>query len=103
MNRKPTKPDKAVMQAVQVQQTLYQGPLPAPEALERYESTLPGAANRIICMAEDEMKHRHAQELVALQSDMALRAIIHTEENKAFLSLPVLGMVKAIRNHLPGQ
>lgn len=40
----------------------HEGPLPAPEDLQRYDALLPGAAERIICMAEDEAAHRRRLE-----------------------------------------
>lgn len=39
----------------------YSGPLPPPEVLERYNEILPGAAERIISLAESQ--HHHRQEL----------------------------------------
>lgn len=50
-----------VKSSVQVSET-YSGPLPPPEALARYDQIVPGAAERILCMAENEMKHRHENE-----------------------------------------
>src|ERR1700733_9145648 len=41
----------------------YAGPLPHPEHLEHFERTLPGAADRILIMAEQEQGHRHAWEM----------------------------------------
>lgn len=40
----------------------FSGPIPPPEALERYEKIAPGAADRILTMAEMEQRHRHAYE-----------------------------------------
>ena len=40
----------------------YQGPLPSPEVLHGFESILPGAAERIFVMAENEQKHRHSNQ-----------------------------------------
>ena len=34
------------------------GPLPPPAMYESYEKTLPGSANRIMTLAEDEQRHR---------------------------------------------
>ena len=91
MSREPTHPDNPVVQAVQVQQTLHYGPLPAPEAMEQYERALPGSVHRIICMAEEEMRHRHTQEIAALQSDMNHRAMIHATESQAVARGQYLG------------
>ena len=38
------------------------GPLPHPHFFQTYEATLPGAAERILAMAEREQKSRHARE-----------------------------------------
>lgn len=42
--------------------SVHVGPLPAPEAFEKYETTLPGAAERILKLAEGEALHRRAME-----------------------------------------
>lgn len=55
----------------------WSGPLPAPESLIRYNEAVPGAADRIIAMAESEMKHRHEQEKKAL-ADSSNLAILST-------------------------
>ena len=39
-------------------QSEYSGPLPHPITFEGYEKTIPGSANRIIIMAEDNAKNR---------------------------------------------
>ena len=41
------------------EQHVYSGPLPEPEALAKYDQIVPGAAERILTMAEKEMQHRH--------------------------------------------
>lgn len=40
----------------------FSGPLPPPQHLDRYEKVLPGAAERIVAMAEREQRHRHGWE-----------------------------------------
>ena len=40
----------------------YEGPLPSPEAFASYEQTAPGAANRILQLAEDEAQHRRSED-----------------------------------------
>lgn len=42
--------------------TAFQGPLPSPEILAGFESVLPGAAERIMKMAEKEQDARHSYE-----------------------------------------
>lgn len=40
----------------------YSGPLPTPEMLAAYGEAIPGAAERILSMAEDEQAHRQAMD-----------------------------------------
>lgn len=40
----------------------YSGPLPLPEDLAKYDHIVPGAAERILRMAEKEMDHRHVED-----------------------------------------
>lgn len=41
---------------------LYQGPVPHPEILERFDNLVPGTAARMFQLAEDESKHRRELE-----------------------------------------
>lgn len=52
----------------------WSGPLPPPAALEQFERSSPGAADRILSMAEREEKHRHEQERKMLSSDTSARS-----------------------------
>jgi uncharacterized membrane protein len=45
----------------------YSGPLPPPSQLREYEDVLPGAADRIIRMAETQAEHRQDIEKVAVK------------------------------------
>ncbi len=47
----------------------FSGPLPPPETLEKYNQVLPGAAERIISMAEQQSRHRQALELTVVKSN----------------------------------
>lgn len=48
----------------------YSGPLPHPEHLEHFDRVLPGAADRILTMAEREQSHRHTWEQRELRSSI---------------------------------
>lgn len=50
------------------QQSAFSGPIPPPEALAQYDQIVPGSADRIIQMAENETKHRHSLENTALNA-----------------------------------
>lgn len=54
---------------VTAQQTFFSGPLPHPSVLKGYEEILPGAADRIITMAEKQAGHRHRLESLVLRFD----------------------------------
>jgi uncharacterized membrane protein len=51
--------------------TAYQGPIPSPSMLREYDTILPGAADRIIAMAEAQSRHRQELESKAIASDIA--------------------------------
>jgi uncharacterized membrane protein len=47
----------------------YSGPLPPPQELQKYNEILPGAADRIMTMAEEQARHRRSLENVVIGSD----------------------------------
>jgi uncharacterized membrane protein len=53
------KQDRALEARVEEQRLMLSGPLPASSEFQRYELALPGAADRILAMAEKEAEHRH--------------------------------------------
>ena len=50
------------------QSASFEGPMPPPAILEGYERLVPGAAERILAMAESDTKHQHAIEFAALNA-----------------------------------
>lgn len=54
---------------------LYSGPLPPASELARYEQVLPGAADRIIAMAEKQLTHRTEYEYAAISSQIKLEKL----------------------------
>lgn len=49
--------------------SIYSGPLPPPGDLSKYEEALPGAADRIIKMAETEQSVRHKLDTAVLEEN----------------------------------
>jgi uncharacterized membrane protein len=47
----------------------FSGPLPSPQLLERYDVIVPGAAERIIVMAEKQLEHRQDLERMVVASN----------------------------------
>ena len=81
----------AVKAAIQVsEEHHFSGPLPRPEDLAKYDQIVPGAAARIIQMAEKEMSHRHDNEKKLSKSIIwtTVMSIIF-----AFLSVIILSLL----------
>ncbi|MGA9509161.1 MAG: DUF2335 domain-containing protein [Candidatus Sulfotelmatobacter sp.] len=55
---------------LRIQSAAFSGPLPPPDALERYNQILPGAAERIIAMAENQQSHRQGLEKHVIHSNV---------------------------------
>lgn len=55
----------------QTQTQVFQGPTPPPEVMERYEKLVPGIAERLFKLAEDESLHRRALEDQANKANIA--------------------------------
>ena len=53
------------------QSSLFSGPLPSPETLKKFNEVVPGAAERIIKMAEDQSRHRRDLEKRVIESDLS--------------------------------
>lgn len=51
----------------------FSGPLPHPEDLAKYEQVLPGSADRIISMAEQQAEHRRTLEKTVILSNVTLQ------------------------------
>lgn len=52
----------------QIQHSSFSGPMPHPTVLEGYERLVPGAAERILVMAEADAKHQRELEFEALRA-----------------------------------
>lgn len=48
----------------------YSGPIPVPEAMEKYDQILPGAADRILKMAEQQTQHRQSLESAVIKGNL---------------------------------
>lgn len=69
----------------------YEGPLPPSAEYERYERTCPGAANRILAMAENEEAHRHQTENKIVNS-----VITRTKWGQFFAFIIALGSLGTV-------
>lgn len=68
----PASAQPEVIAALMAQLTIsaYSGPLPPPEILEGYERVVPGGANRVITMVEQQAAHRQTLERTVVLSDV---------------------------------
>ena len=57
--------------------TFYAGPLPSPALLKQFDDVVPGAAERIIKMAEEQEKHRQQLESLVIKND-TLKSLLGT-------------------------
>ncbi len=64
----PVKRQHQTPPAALVQVASFSGPIPPPDVLKRYEEVLPGAAERILKMAEEQSAHRRKLETTAINS-----------------------------------
>lgn len=74
----------------------HQGPLPPPELLHGYEQALPGAAERIVAMAEREQAHRHTQEARMIGGEYRTR---WSGQAAMIIAIIVLGLLVAYCVH----
>lgn len=56
--------------AAQVLAASFQGPLPPPQILHEYDEIVQGSAERIICIFENQVKHRQELEKKVITSDI---------------------------------
>jgi len=60
---------KQTLTGVQSSFQSYTGPIPPPAMLEKYNQVVPGAAERILKLAEDQSSHRQNIETIVIKSD----------------------------------
>jgi uncharacterized membrane protein len=60
--------DREIGVSTKVEQ--FSGPLPPPAILEQYNNVVPGAAERILKMAEEQSNHRRSLEQKVISSDV---------------------------------
>ena len=63
------RPQATTVVAHTAQLTLTAGPLPSPEMLAQYDAVVPGAAERILVMAERQADHRMSLEAQTVQGE----------------------------------
>jgi uncharacterized membrane protein len=80
----PIKPKAAgaVVQTMQMQ--AFVGPIPPPDVMEEYNRVLPGAAERILAMAENQLAHRQRVERLSAELESKKLDEAARESGRAF-------------------
>ena len=73
----------------------FSGPLPPPDELEKYERVSPGAAERIIAMAETQSSHRHELEKSLVNSE-------YKQASKGQICAAIIGTLAIISGTIAG-
>ncbi len=66
----PKEKQEIVTNIFSVAASSFSGPIPPPEILKGYEEVLPGSANRLLIMLEEQNQHRRDMEKNIIQSDI---------------------------------
>jgi uncharacterized membrane protein len=74
----------------------FQGPIPSPEILSNYSKADPSFPERVMKMAESEIKHRQEMDKEALQADIAMTNVEVKTEAAATIIGQILGFLIAI-------
>ena len=90
---------QVVEKVTAVATSTFRGPLPPPDALQRYEQICPGLADRIVALAEREAANRHKLEQenvrIAENDIVAARGETRHGQNLAF-ALTIVAFVAAV-------
>jgi len=76
--------------------THYQGAVPPPEILRGIDEIVPGAAARLIALAEQESNHRRSLEVKAIEANIAAQvaqAQINERQTKAVFRSDMIGQI----------
>ena len=68
--RQPQPPARRVSTSI----SAFQGPLPPPEILEQYNRIVPNGAERIVSMAESQMRHRQTLESAVVNGNITAQS-----------------------------
>jgi uncharacterized membrane protein len=99
LNEKRLKKKKVALKGEIIKGSFFTGPLPPPEIFEKYEDVCPGAADRIICMAEKQMSHRHVLEKEFLKSQSRNSIVGIIAAFVIALSIIIVGGVCILKGH----
>lgn len=89
----PALQEELFPEAIEVWRSLFSGPIPPPDVLSEYNQVLPGLAERIVRMTEDEGRHRRdVESRVVRLSELGLASA-----TLIALTIIVGGLVAAVK------
>ena len=89
-------------ESVQITETILRhtkGPIPSPESLAEYDKVVPGAALRIIEMAEAQAKHRREMERTQMEANVGVaRYSLHLDSRGQMFGfgIAISGLIAAV-------
>lgn len=83
-------PNRAEARQLALEVNQFSGPLPHPQILAQYELALPGSADRIIRMAEENGRHRRQMEELVVSKSFAEARV--GQALAAFISIAAMGI-----------
>jgi len=88
--------DPAELKQLTIASQYFQGPIPSPEILSNYSKADPTFPERVMKMAESEIKHRQEMDKDALKADIEMTKIEVKTEAVATIIGQILGFLIAI-------
>ena len=76
-----------------VSASYWNGPLPSPDAIERFEKLNPGTLNRLLAMTEQELSRQHEQTMEELSKKGRESAEYHLRASRGQLTAFILCLV----------
>ncbi|MBI1289187.1 MAG: DUF2335 domain-containing protein [Flavobacteriales bacterium] len=95
MSKKPKQQIQETRTVTQIQH--HQGPIPSSVEMQRYEEILPGAADRILRMAENQSRHRQEMEMKVVKTDNFKSTLGAIFGFVAVIATLVAGSITALR------
>ncbi len=99
-------PNKATHPQPQITSMSYNGPLPPAQQFGGYEDVLPGAANRILILTEQEQQHRFNKDGLIAQENIKLINNDHMQKMSGVIvggilsmTLIISGLIMVLKGH----
>lgn len=92
-------PAAQTVQHIQTTSQVYEGPIPHPEILRQFDELVPGTAERLIKLAEEESHHRRELERLAQEANVSAQQRqlgIGEYQSRAVFRSDIMGQVAGL-------